>query len=71
MLLALLDLAFAESVQPRDAPVPQNQAQHQLPDHVPDVLQQLHQPLPVHAADQELQGVHEEVQPLLVSGQLL
>lgn len=71
MLPALLDLAIARSVQPCNAPVPQNQTQHQLPDYVPDVFQQLHQPFSVHAVDQELQGVHEEVQSLLVSRQLL
>lgn len=71
MLPALLDLAIARSVQPRNASVPQNQTQHQLPDYVPDVFQQLHQPFSVHAVDQELQGVHEEVQSLLVSRQLL
>lgn len=71
MLPALLDLAFARSVQPRTAPVAQNQTQHQLPDDVPDVFQQLHQPFSVHAVDQELQGVHEEAQSLLVGRRLL
>lgn len=71
MLPALLDLAVAGSVSPLTVPVHQSQTQHQLPDHVSDVFQQLHQPFSVHAAHQELQGVPEEAQEVLDSWQLL
>ncbi len=71
MLPAFLDLAAARSVQPLTAPVHQSQTQHQLPDHVPDLFQQLHQPFSVHAAHQELQGVPEEAQKVLDGWQLL
>lgn len=71
MLPALLDLAAARSVQRPTDHVQQSQTQHQLPDHVPDVFQQLHQPFSVHAVDQELQGVHEEAPEVLVSWKLL
>lgn len=71
MFPALLDLAAAGSVPPLTVPVHQSQTQHQLPYHVSDILQQLHQPFSVHAAHQELQGVPEEAQAVLVSWQLL
>lgn len=71
MFPALLDLAAAGSVPPLIVPVHQSQTQHQLPYHVSDIFQQLHQPISVHTAHQELQGVPEEAQAVLVSWQLL
>lgn len=62
LLPAFLDLAAASSILPPIAPLRQSKTQHQLPDHVPDILQQLHQPIPLHAAHQELQGVPQEAQ---------
>lgn len=71
MFPAILDLAIVGSVPPLTVPLHQSQTQHQLPDHMSDILQQLYQPFPLHTAHQELQGVSEEAQAHLVSWQLL